>query len=151
MVYGYRSVSVYTGGERIAFHKRDLRPYKYTTNPDHLPSTHRFVADWSPEKFLSWGASIDRDVEAYIQGIFDRNSYPETAYRSCIGVLSLAKKEGKERLINACRRGLHYQSFGYNIIKNILKKGLDQQPLEEEASQRQLPLHDNIRGADYYK
>ena len=151
MVYGYRSVSIYTGGERIAFHKRDPRPYKYTTNPDHLPSTHRFVADWSPEKFLSWGASIDKDVEAYIQGIFDRNSYPETAYRSCIGVLSLAKKEGKERLVNACRRGLHYQSFGYNIIKNILKKGLDQQPLEEEASQQKLPLHENIRGADYYK
>ena len=151
MVYGYRNVSIYTGGERIAFHKRDPRPYKYTTNPDHLPSTHRFVADWSPEKFLSWGASIDKDVEAYIQGIFDRNSYPETAYRSCVGVLSLAKKEGKERLINACRRGLHYQSFGYNIIKNILKNGLDKQLLEEEASQQKLPLHDNIRGADYYK
>lgn len=151
MVYGHRTVSIYTGGTRIAFHLRDPRPYKYTTNPDHLPSTHRFVAEWNPDKFLSWGASINKDVEAYIQGIFNRNTYPELAYRSCIGVLSLAKKEGKERLINACRRGLYYQSFGYNIIKNILKKGLDKEPLEEEATQRQLPLHDNIRGSDYYK
>lgn len=151
MVYGYRTVSIYTSGERIAFHKRDKRPYKYTTNPEHLPSTHRFVADWNPEKFLSWGASIDKDVETYIQGVFDRNTYPETAYRSCVGILSLAKKEGKERLVNACRRGLYYQSYGYNVINNILKKGLDKQSLEEEVSQRQLPLHDNIRGADYYK
>jgi transposase len=28
LVYGIRTVSVYTGGLRIAFHKRDLRPYK---------------------------------------------------------------------------------------------------------------------------
>jgi len=149
MVYGYRTVSIYTGGERIAFHKRDTRPYKYTTNPEHLPSTHRFVADWSPEKFLSWGASIDKDVEAYIQGIFNRKPYPEIAYRSCVGILGLAKKKGKDRLINACRRGLHYQSFGYRVIDNIIKKGLDYEPWAEGA-QNKLPLHENIRGSDYY-
>jgi transposase len=150
LVYGYRTVSIYSGGERVAFHLRDTRPHKYTTHADHLPSSHRFVADWSPEKFLSWGAAIDQDVKRYIQGIFDRNTYPETAYRSCVGILSLAKKKGKDRLIAACRRGLHYRSFGYRIIDNILKKGLDKQPLEE-ASQQQLPLHDNIRGAEYYQ
>jgi transposase len=150
LVYGDRTVSIYSGGERIAFHKRDPRPYKYTTNPDHLPSTHRFVADWSPEKFLSWAASIDKDVETYIQGIFDRNPYPEIAYRSCSGILSMAKKKGKDRLINACRRGLHYQSYGYQVILNILQKGLDKELFVEETQQR-LPLHDNIRGADYYK
>ena len=150
LVYGNRTVSIYSEGERIAFHKRDPFPYKYTTNPDHLPSTHRFVADWSPEKFLSWAASIDKDVEVYIQGIFDRNPYPEIAYRSCSGILSLARKKGKDRLINACRRGLDYQSFGYRIILNILQKELDKEPYEE-VTQQILPLHENIRGADYYK
>ncbi len=149
MVYGYRSVSIYSGGERIAFHKRDPRPYKYTTIADHLPSTHQHVADWNPEKFLSWGASIDKDVEAYISGVFDRQSYPEIAYRSCSGILAYASKLGNERLINACRRGLYYQSFGYNIITNILQQGLDGQPWEE-IPQKKLPLHENIRGANYY-
>lgn len=150
MVYGYRTVSIYSDGERIAFHKRDPRPYRYTTNLDHLPSTHRYVADHHPEKFLKWGATIDKDVEAYIQGMFDRSPYPEIVYRSCSGLLSLAKTKGKDRLINACRRGLHYQNFGYHIIKNILQKGLDRQPWEE-VTQQSLPLHDNIRGADYYQ
>ena len=150
MVYGYRSVSIYSGGERIAFHKRDPRPYKYTTIADHLPSTHQHVADWNPEKFLSWGASIDKDVEAYIQGVFDRQSYPEIAYRSCSGILAYASKLGNERLINACQRGLYYQSFGYNIITNILQQGLDGQPWED-IPQKKLPLHENIRGANYYQ
>lgn len=150
LVYGYRTVSIYSSGERIAFHLRDTRPYQYTTNPEHLPSSHRFVADWSPEKFLKWGAAIDKDVQIYIQGIFDRNTYPETAYRSCMGVLALAKKKGNDRLIAACRRGLYYHSFGYRIIDNILKKELDKQPLEG-AVQHKLPLHENLRGADYYQ
>lgn len=150
LVYGHRTISIYSDGQRIAFHQRDPRPYKYTTDPDHLPSTHRFVSEWSPEKFLSWAASVDQDVETYIRGVLDKKPYPEIAYRSCIGILSLAKKKGKDRLINACRRGLYYQSFGYNIIKNILKKELDKEPWEEPVQQT-LPLHINIRGADYYK
>ncbi len=150
MVYGYRSISIYTDGERIAFHKRDPKPHRYTTNLDHLPSTHRYVADWHPEKFLKWGAGIDKDVEAYIQGMFDKSPYPEIVYRSCAGLLALSKTKGKDRLINACRRGLYYQNYGYNIIKNILQKGLDQQPWEE-VSQPKLPIHENIRGANNYK
>jgi len=150
MVYGYRTVSIYLDGERLAFHKRDPRPGRYTTILEHLPSTHRYVADWHPEKFLKRGAAIDKDVEAYIQGMFDRSPYPEIVYRSCNGLLAFAKTKGKDRLINACRRGLYYQNFGYNVIKNILQKGLDMQVLEENASQGKLPLHDNIRGADYY-
>jgi transposase len=150
LVYGFRTVSIYSCGQRIAFHQRDPRPYKYTTNADHLPSTHRFVSEWSPEKFLSWASSVHHDVETYIQGVLDHKPYPEIAYRSCIGILSLAKKNGKDRLINACRRGLHYQSFGYNIIKNILKKELDKEPWEDPIQQT-LPLHNNIRGSEYYK
>jgi transposase len=151
VVYGYRTVSIYLDGERLAFHKRDPRPNRYTTILEHLPSTHRFVADWHPGKYLSMGAAIDKDVEAYIQGMFDRSPYPEIVYRSCDGLLAFARSKGKDRLINACRRGLYYQNFGYSVIKNILQKGLDMQPLEEEVSQGQLPLHENIRGAGYYK
>jgi transposase len=150
MVYGYRTVSIYLDGERLAFHKRDLRPHRYTTILDHLPSTHQYVAAWHPAKYLQMGAAIDKDVETYIQGMFDRSPYPEIVYRSCDGLLSLARSKGKDRLIHACRRGLHYQNFGYKVIKSILQKGLDLQPLEEPAQQK-LPLHDNIRGADYYK
>ena len=34
--------------------------------------------------------------------------------------------------------------------RTSFKKGLDKQPWEE-VTQQQLPLHDNIRGADYYQ
>ena len=44
---------------------------------------------------------------ANIDEILRRTSYPEQAYRSCVGVLSFAKKYTAERLENACERALH--------------------------------------------
>jgi len=64
-----------------------------------------------------------------------------------LGILSLRKNYGNERLENACLRGGHHDQRGYHIIENILKKGLDKLPVEvDEKGQIHIPLHDNIRG-----
>jgi hypothetical protein len=43
----------------------------------------------------------------------------------------------------------------YRSVTSILKQGVDQQPASaletEPTAQQTLPLHDNVRGADYYK
>jgi hypothetical protein len=118
---------------------------------EHLATKHRFVSDWSPEKFIAWAASIHPDVKLFIEGVLDKKQHPEQAYKSCIGILSFVKKTGKERLINACKRALDYGHFNYKIIQTILEKGLDQYTeSEEENHQMIMPLHENIRGEEYY-
>ena len=145
------TVNIYYKTERIAIHSRDFRPYKYTTTKEHLPSTHQFVADWNPARFIIWAASIHSDVEQYIKKILDSNAYPEQTYRSCVGILSMEKKVGKERLIAACQRADHFNVYNYKVILNILQGKLDVlKPEEENSSQMVLPLHENIRGAEYY-
>ena len=67
-----------------------------------------------------------------------------------MGVLSLTKKVGKERLINACTRALEYGIYNYKIVQNILEKGLDKMEPNNEQQQG-LPKHDNIRGKKYYQ
>ena len=82
----------------------------------------------------------------------EKKHHPEQAYKSCVGVLSFAKKAGKERLINACKRALDYGYYNYKIIQTILEKGLDHYPeTSEESSQLEMPLHENIRGENYYE
>ena len=145
------TVNIYYKTERIAVHSRDFRPYKYTTTKEHLPSTHQFVADWNPTKFITWAASIHPDVEQYIKKILDSRAYPEQTYRSCVGILSMEKKVGKERLIAACKRAEHFNIYNYKVISNILQNKLDvMSPEEENTSQMVLPFHENIRGAEYY-
>jgi hypothetical protein len=78
--------------------------------------------------------------------------HPEQGYKSCVGILSFAKRVGKERLNNACKRALVYQSCNYNSIKSILDKGLDKELIEQKPqAQYSLPLHENIRGKEYYE
>ncbi len=152
LLYSRQSVEIYAGYDRIALHNRTKSPHHYTTDKEHMATTHRFVSEWTPERFLEWAGTIHEDVGLYIQKILDRKQHPEQGYKSCMGVLSFAKKVGNDRLIKACQRALGYGSYNFNTIRRILEKGLELHTEdEEEAAGLQMPLHDNIRGEEYYQ
>lgn len=151
IVFTKTLVEVYHKYNRIAVHERDIRPYRYSTIKDHLASAHQFVTDWTPQRFIDWADSIDESVKEYIINLLDRKQHPEQAYKSCLGILSFAKKVGNERLSKACKRALEHHVYNYKIIDNILKRGLDQLEEEPNTQQQELPFHKNIRGNKYYK
>ena len=47
----------------LARHKRDRRQYGYTTDKEHLASTHKYLTDWNPDRFIKWAESIDESVK----------------------------------------------------------------------------------------
>jgi len=151
LLYSRTTVEIYSNYERIALHKRAKNPYGYTTDDDHMASTHRFVTEWTPDKFLDWAASIHEDVRLYIVKILDRKQHPEQAYKSCLGVLGFAKKAGNERLTMACQRALSYGLYNYKTIQSILENKMDSYEESLFADELPMPSHDNIRGNDYYK
>lgn len=150
LLYTSHTVEIYHKYNRIAIHKRSPKAYYYTTHPQHLPATHQFLSDWSPQTFIDKAAHIDASVEELVLHILEHKQHPEQAYKSCMGVLSLEKKVGKDRLVKACKRALEHKIYNYRIVKSILEKGLDQMDDQKLASD-QLPEHNNIRGNQYYK
>ncbi len=150
LLYTKYTVEIYHKFNRIATHSRNYKPYIYTTNPEHLASSHKFVTDWSATRFIDWATSIDTCVGEYIVQIIESRNHPEQAFKSCLGILSFEKKVGKERLINACKRALDFQIYSYKIIQNILENNLDQAEYEDELNQN-LPEHSNIRGKNYFQ
>lgn len=150
IIYTRDVVEIYLRQRRIAVHQRDRKRYGYTTDPAHMPSTHRYVADWNPEKFLGWAGGIGGHCRTFISLLLAKGRHPEQAYRSCAGVLSLSKKVGNKRLDNACKRAMSYERISYKSVKSILEKRLDL--IEEDAHEEStLPEHQNIRGKEYYK
>jgi len=147
--YTSKNVWVYYKFEEIAIHHRDKTRYGYTTIKSHLPAEHQYVTDWNPERFMKWAKAIGPNTSMLIEHILNRKQYPEQNYKSCLGVLHLEKKAGRERLENACLRALEYQMHNYSIVKRILEKGLDL--LDEEQLELTLPEHNNIRGNNYYQ
>ena len=75
--------------------------------------------------------------------------HPEQGYRSCLGIIRLAKRYTPERLEAACGRSLAIGSHSYKSVNSILKAGLDQAPLTTKTA-KPGPTHNNIRGPEYY-
>ena len=150
VLYSQSQVDIYFGYEHIASHKRNRRPYLFTTIMDHMASKHQYQADWNPQKFIERARSIGADTERYITEILNRRPYPEQAYKTCQGILNYAFKVGNDRLNAACARAHYYGDYSYKTIVAILDKRLDRVPLESEDDPSLLPPHDNIRGDNYY-
>ncbi|MBZ9731677.1 IS21 family transposase [Salegentibacter sp. JZCK2] len=149
VIYTLSNVEAYYNNERIALHQRNRKPYGYTTKNEHRPAHHQFQAEWTSERFISWGRSIGPEVEQLIAKILDSRPHPEQAYRSCMGLLNLAKKHPKPAYRKACKKALEMNCLQYKFIKNILhNKTFDVQ--EEPLELFELPTHNNIRGKENF-
>jgi len=144
------TIEAFRKGQRIASHRRSCTG-GFTTDPNHMPRTHRQHLQWTPGRFLNWGKDIGPATLEVVKRQLENRPHPEHGYRSCLGLLNLARRYSKPRLEAACERALAIHSPNYQSISSILKQGLDSQPLlQDDDEPVQLPLHSNVRGPGYY-
>lgn len=147
--YSRSEVDLYDQYELVASHKRLRSRGNYSTEPSHMPPQHRYVTEWSPAFFIEKAKAIDPVVEYYICQVLAKKQHPEQSYKSCMGILSFAKRVGNIRLIKACKRAHEIGYYNYKIIDDILKNNLDK--YDEDPEPAPMPSHDNIRGGNYYQ
>jgi transposase len=144
-----KTVEIFYRGERQASHCLSPARGRYSTHNEHMPPAHQAYHDWSPERFLHWAKEIGPQTVQLITTVLDGRRHPQQAYRSCLGILSLAKRYGNDRLEAAGRRALTAGIRSYKGIRTILENKLDQLELECPTA-TPLPAHANIRGESYY-
>lgn len=137
-------------GRRVAAHARCPVKGGFTTIPEHRPKAHQRHLEWSPGRIVAWAASVGPHCAEAVRWIIESKPHPEQGYRSCLGLLRLAKTHGDERVEAACRRALAFQTCTYRSIKSILAANLDQQPLPPEEAPTPTRVHTNVRGRAYY-
>ena len=100
---------------------------------------------------MNWARSIGPHTVQLFERILADKPHPEMGYRSCLGIIRLAKQYSPARMEAAAQRALLTGACRYQSIKSILKNSLDQQPLPEQTpTQPPPPRHDNIRGSEYF-
>lgn len=144
-------VEVFFKGNRVASHLRSYEKYKATTLSEHMPSSHRQYAEWTPSRIINWAGKTGSSTAELVQRIMESKQHPEQGYRAALGILRLARTYGDERVENACSRAVTYRTYKYKSVRSILANGLDRNPTVEKVEQSELPWHNNIRGSDYYK
>lgn len=144
------ALEVFHKGVRVASHRRSSLRGRYTTDNSHRPKAHQRYLEWSPERIVGWAASIGEETSGLVRHVLATKPHPEQGFRSCLGVIRLADRYGKDRVEAACRRARRIGSPTYTSVKSILASGLDTRPLPD-GEQSALALdHDNVRGPDYY-
>jgi transposase len=145
------TIEVYHRGVRVASHLRGRLAGRHTTVAEHMPKAHQKHLEWSPSRLISWGGTIGPQCQALVSAILESRRHPEQGYRSCLGLLRLAKVWGCERLEKACARALRGGARSYRHVESILKHGLDAvSPDDAVNDAAPLPSHENIRGPEYY-
>jgi transposase len=147
------TVEFFHHNQRVASHSRSDRLGGHTTIPEHMPSHHRAHSEWSPGRFLNWAIEIGPHTRDFVRLLIESRKHPELSYRSCLGLLSLAKRYNPQRLEAACQRALALGTLRQGSVRSILDHGLDSQPLPETPTEAAATpfVHENVRGAAYYQ
>jgi transposase len=147
--YTSRTVEIFHQHKRVASHARDDRRGYPSTIDEHMPKSHQEYIGVTPSKLIEQAKRIGIKTGELVEYILHDRKYPPQGYRSCLGIIRLAKSYSNERLDAACNRALAIGGHSYTSVAAILKSGLDQQPIKNNGQQLTIE-HDNIRGGGYF-
>ena len=120
-----------------------------TTLNDHRPLSHRRHAETTPDQLRERAARIGPATAILIDVILRDRPHPEHGFRSCLGILGLARSYGSERVEAACDRALAINTRTMTSVKSILRNRLDGRP--PDSSPEAPPItHANIRGPQFF-
>lgn len=123
------SLVVYAEDERVATHPRRGPGYRSTIEghlPDHRADLrHRSRAFWEQR-----AEAMGPQVLHYVSTLFDSNDVL-SQLRAVQAIVTHLETFPKERACAACLRAEHFGGYSYRTVRNILRQGLDLEPLPE--------------------
>lgn len=152
VVYTRNLVKIYCDGEAIATHVRSYT-YGYTTEKEHLCSSHRHYLERSPVYYIEQARKRSHALERLISRNFEVEEIPERIYRRCDGLLSLQRKTNPLVFEKACVYALKQDLLSCKSLQRILEtKAYEWSENQKETTEEQEPRasHQNIRGKQYY-
>lgn len=141
-------VQIIHNNKDVAVHPRSFKPGGYTTLRKHMPPNHQFMDKINANQLLFWAEKVGPQTHDLIKATLKSRHFPEQAFRSCLGILNLAKKHPSSRMELACQAVLQNKSLSYKAVKDELDWLMKRTPIPVSET---LPAHDNIRGHEYYQ
>jgi transposase len=139
-----RMLEVFHRSQQVAIHPLSPVSGRFSTCADHMPSHHRFVLNADSDFFLREAAKIGPQTAAFMTAVLRSHPFPQQAFRTCLGILDLARKYLPAQLETACQHLLSAHLLTYKDLKAELEH------LTKNISTQPLPAHEHVRGDTYY-
>lgn len=104
--YTDRTVEILRKNKRVASHQRNDTRAQFTTLTEHMPRSHQDYKGWTQERFMTWANRIGPSTAEVVYHVLNSRKHQSQSFRSCLGILSLAKKYTDIRLEDAARKAL---------------------------------------------
>ena len=137
-------MQIFHHNQPVTLHPRSAVQGRFSTRAEHMPANHRFMLNANEDWFQREAAKIGPHTNAYFTALLKSRPHPQQAYRSCLGILDLARKHPQPWLEIACQRLLTAHLLSYRDVKFELER------LAADLSANPLPAHENVRGDTYY-
>ena len=92
------TVECFHKGVRVASHLRNQKRGAHSTHREHMPLSHQRYLEWTPSRMIGWAEKIGPSTAALFQEILTSRPHPQQGFRSCLGILRLAKGYSPDRL-----------------------------------------------------
>lgn len=139
-----RMLEIFHRSQQVAIHPLSPVSGRYSTSTDHMPSHHRFVLNADSDFFLREAAKIGPQTAAFVTAVLRSRPFPQQAFRTCLGILDLARKYLPAHLETACQHLLSAHLLTYKDLKSELEH------LTKNIATQPLPAHEHVRGDTYY-
>lgn len=145
-------VEIFHKNARVAVHQRSFDVGGFTADKNHFSPQHLAYANQSKQIFLDWAEGIGEATKKIIEMQYEGKSDTySVANKTCSALKGLTAKYSVEEIEAACQKALSIAAPTITSIRSILRTGFYKVNQESISSQLPLPLHDNVRGADYYQ
>ena len=144
-----RIVEVFHRGQRVAVHERRYAGRKHGTDPDHMPSSHRRYAEWTPDRFRRWAGKIGPNTEGLISAVLAARRHPEQGFRTCLGILRSYRGLDTARLEAVSARALELNVLNCKGVAALLARKPEQAAADNDPPAT-LFEHANLRRPGYY-
>ena len=144
-----RTVEVFHRGQRVAAHQRRYMGRKHGTTPEHMPSSHRRYAEWSPERFRRWAAKIGPNTEGLISAVLASRPHPEQGFRTCLGILRSYRSLDVARLEAVSARAVELGVLNCKGVAALLARNAES-AVGKDDHPSTLFDHANLRGPGYF-
>lgn len=152
--FSSKTVTITYQGKEVALHPKLLHKGAYSTQSEHMASSHKKYLDWSPAKIMNWGATVGITTSKLFKNIMDSRPHPEMGFRTCLGVINTYKKHlekdyTEEHLEMISAVAISKRCYKVGQIKELIR---NHKPVDSDDSQSLFALgsHSNVRGAEYF-
>jgi len=150
VIYTRTLVQIYCEGQSIAVHHR-AHGFGYTTQPNHLCSTHLHYKERSPYYYIQTAERRSDALCQMMKLIFAQTQIPETVYKRCDGLLNLQRQTDPLLFERACQIAINNNILTYKFVENvIIRRTYLINEIDFQETEKPLPKHENIRGGNYY-